>query len=47
MPESKLVANLSEVKGIIEEWRLEYNKLRPHFSQGNLTPEEYALKISG
>lgn len=39
--------NLSGAKGIIEEWRLEYNKLRPHSSLGNLTPEEYALKISG
>jgi len=40
-------ANLSEAKKIIEEWRLEYNKLRPHSSLGNLTPEEYALKLVG
>lgn len=40
-------SSLSEAKDIIEEWRLEYNKLRPHSSLGNLTPEEYALKISG
>lgn len=39
--------NLSEAKEIIELWRLEYNNLRPHTSLGNLTPEEYALKISG
>ncbi|BAK99160.1 putative transposase orfB for insertion sequence element [Oscillibacter valericigenes Sjm18-20] len=39
-------SSLSEAKSIIEEWRLEYNKLRPHSSLGNLTPEEYALKLS-
>lgn len=39
--------NLSEAKEILEAWRLEYNKIRPHGSLENLTPEEYALKISG
>ncbi|NLH45114.1 MAG: transposase, partial [Acholeplasmataceae bacterium] len=32
---------------IIEDWRQSYNKIRPHSSLGHLTPEEYALKISG
>jgi len=39
--------NLSEAKEIIEDWRLEYNHIRPHMSLDNLTPVEYALKISG
>ena len=39
--------NLSEAKEIIEDWRLEYNHIRPHMSLDNLTPNEYALKISG
>jgi len=39
--------NLSEAKKIIEDWRLEYNHIRPHMSLDNLTPKEYALKISG
>lgn len=39
--------NLSEAKEIIEDWRLEYNHIRPHMSLDNLTPAEYALKISG
>jgi len=39
--------NLSEAKEIIEDWRLEYNNIRPHMSLDNLTPAEYALMISG
>lgn len=38
--------NLSEAKEIIEDWRLEYNQIRPHSSLDNLTPKEYALKLS-
>ena len=38
--------NLSEAKEIIENWRSEYNQVRPHSSLNNLTPEEYALKLS-
>lgn len=37
--------SLSEAKEIIENWRQEYNKLRPHSSLDNLTPEEFALKL--
>jgi len=39
--------NLSEAKEIIEDWRQEYNNIRPHMSLDNLTPVEYALMISG
>ena len=38
--------SLSEARKIIEGWRLEYNRVRPHSSLDNLTPEEYALKLS-
>lgn len=38
--------SLSEAREIIEGWRLEYNRIRPHSSLENLTPEEYALKLS-
>ena len=42
-----LFKNLYEAKEIIEDWRNEYNHLRPHSSLDNLTPTEYAKKISG
>ena len=38
--------NLTEAKEIIEDWRLEYNHIRPHASLNNMTPNEYALMIS-
>lgn len=42
-----LFKNLYEAKGIVESWRNEYNHLCPHSFLDNLTPTEYALKISG
>ncbi|MHB8697297.1 MAG: integrase core domain-containing protein, partial [Sulfuricaulis sp.] len=33
---------LEEVRYIIETWRCDYNRHRPHSSLGNLTPEEFA-----
>lgn len=38
--------NLSEAKDIVESWREEYNRERPHSSLGNLTPIEYAMQIA-
>ena len=38
--------NLPKAKEIIGDWRQEYNRIRPHSSLGNLTPEKYALKLS-
>lgn len=38
--------SLSEAQDIIENWRLEYNRVRPYSSLDNLTPEEYTLKLS-
>lgn len=42
-----LFKNLYETKEIIEDWRNEYNYLRPHSSLDNLTPTEYTKKVSG
>lgn len=33
---------IGEVREITEAWLLDYNKLRPHESLGNLTPHEFA-----
>jgi putative transposase len=35
---------LNEVRSIIEEWRMDYNGVRPHSSLGNLSPEEFITK---
>lgn len=40
-------ATIFEAKKIVECWRQEYNHERPHSALDNLTPDEYALKISG
>lgn len=36
--------NLNDAKQIVEEWRQEYNKERPHSAIGYMTPEEFASK---
>ena len=36
--------NLESAKNIIEEWRQDYNKERPHSSIGYMTPREFAQK---
>ena len=33
---------LEEARQTIEQWRKEYNRVRPHSSLGNMTPGEYA-----
>ncbi|MCP4244638.1 MAG: IS3 family transposase [bacterium] len=38
--------NRIDAKVAIEEWRQMYNEVRPHSSLQNLTPSEYARKIS-
>ena len=38
--------NRIDAKVAIEDWRRMYNEVRPHSSLGNLTPAEYARKIS-
>ena len=38
--------NRIDAKVAIEDWRKSYNRVRPHSSLGNLTPFEYAQRIS-
>jgi len=35
---------LEEAKITIENWRIDYNEVRPHSSLDNLTPAEYAIQ---
>ena len=39
-----LFASLPEARKIIEEWRTDYNTLRPHTSLNGLTPKEFATR---
>lgn len=39
----ELFGSLEEARTIIEQWRDEYNELRPHSSLGYQTPREFAL----
>lgn len=36
---------LNEARAVIEAWRLDYNKVRPHSSLGARTPSEYAAAL--
>jgi len=38
---------LEETREIIEEWRNEYNRFRPHSSLDDLTPLEFAAGAVG
>ena len=38
----ELLYTLTEARVVIEDFRLEYNSLRPHASLGNLTPQRFA-----
>ena len=40
----EIFRNVLEAQVIIESWRQEYNRYRPHSSLGYLTPEEYAAR---
>lgn len=39
-------SSLSEARHQIEEWRLDYNQVRPHSSLNDLTPEQYAAETA-
>jgi putative transposase len=38
---------MEDAREKLEEWRLDYNSVRPHSSLGQLTPEEYAASVCG
>jgi putative transposase len=37
--------NLGHARRVVETWRLDYNRARPHSSLGYLTPDEFALSV--
>lgn len=39
--DANLFTNLAEAKRVIEEWRQDYNTLRPHGALGGMSPDEY------
>jgi putative transposase len=39
--------DLRHAQKVIEEWRVDYNTVRPHSSLGYRTPEEFAAEIGG
>lgn len=39
--------SLADARRIVESWRIDYNRSRPHSSLGNLTPEEYRKSLVG
>jgi putative transposase len=38
--------SLADARQIVEDWRLDYNRARPHSALGGLTPQEYRLRIT-
>lgn len=38
--------SLADARRIIEDWRIDYNRNRPHSSLGNLTPEDYLAEYT-
>lgn len=45
--DANLFTNLAEARNIIEEWRQDYNVLRPHSSLGRMSPDEYRRAPKG
>jgi putative transposase len=39
--------NLKHARDIIEDWRQDYNEIRPHSSLNDKTPREYAATTTG
>lgn len=38
---------LGDARRTLEEWRMIYNRVRPHSALGNMSPEEYARAVDG
>ena len=41
-----LFSSLSQARHQINEWKEDYNTQRPHSSLGNITPNEFAMKMA-
>ncbi len=39
--------SMEDARTKLEEWRLDYNTVRPHSALGQLTPEEYSASVCG
>ena len=39
--------SLTEARRLIEQWRVEYNEMRPHSSLGNQAPAVYVAELLG
>jgi len=39
--------SLAEAKRIIEDWRQDYNTVRPHSALAGMSPEEYPRAVTG
>ena len=37
--------DLEDARNKIEDWRVDYNELRPHRSLGDMTPKEYLSSL--
>jgi putative transposase len=37
--------NLAQARHLVDAWRLDYNRARPHSSLGYLTPDEFAVRV--
>lgn len=44
---SELFFSLAEARVVVEDWRIEYNTIRPHSSLGRISPAAYAAKLHG
>jgi transposase InsO family protein len=42
---SELFFSLAEARVVVEDWRMEYNTIRPHSSLGRISPAAYAAKL--
>ena len=42
-----LFTSLTQAQATLEEWRRDYNTVRPHSSIGWLTPDAYAARFTG
>lgn len=43
---SELFFSLAEARVVVEDWRMEYNSIRPHSSLGRIPPAAFASRIS-
>lgn len=38
--------SVAHARELVESWRVDYNEVRPHYSLGNKTPDEYAAELA-